>query len=412
MGSMERTYSRGRRGLGLDTRRPFTRGRVATRGGQVFPTSMVIYLLAALAQRWPGPWLRIGDAETALLSKRIRSTEVKSPIYISGLARSGSTILLEVLASIDGVISHRYRDYPLLHIPFLWDWLSSRLPWRDGRPVERPHRDGIWVTPESPESFEEILWMIFFPSAHDPGRSSVLGWRTHCPAFERWYGDHLRKLLFVRKGKRYVAKANYNLTRLQYLLKLFPDARFVVPVRDPAAQIASLMRQHALFRREQAASRRVLEYMRHVGHFEFGLDRRPINVARAGGADEVLALWERGEELRGWARYWSQVYRYVAEALDEDRDLRSACFVVRFEELCAEPVRTIRSLLRHCRLRADDRLVRRLAEKVRYSHYYRPEFSAADMRTLQAETAETAARFGYDAERSSVRGRREPARNR
>lgn len=409
---MDHTYAKRRPGPGLGSERPVTNGHAAAQPSQFFPTSWVTYLLGGLVRRWPRPWLRIGDAETVLLLERTRSTEVTAPIYIGGLARSGSTILLELLASIDGVVSHRYRDYPLVYTPVLWDWLSSHLPSRNSRAVERPHRDGIWVVPDSPEAFEEALWMAFFPHAHDPSVSNALGRETSCPGFERYYREHLRKLLYARQGRRYVAKNNYNVTRLQYVLRLFPDARLVIPVRHPATQIASLMRQHALFCREQAKSRRVLEYMRHIGHFEFGLDRRPINVAEAGGADEVLALWERGEELRGWARYWSQVYGYVADALAADPDLRSACCVVRFEDLCADSERTIRNLLTHCRLPADDRLVCRLAENVRCPRYYRPEFSAADKRALEAETAETAARFGYASQRSSVRGRRESAGNR
>src|SRR3546814_13405511 len=70
---------------------------------------------------------------------------------------------------------------------------------------------------------------------------------TDCPEFERFFRDHLRKLLWVRRRPRYLSKANYSVTRMAYLLTLFPDARFVLPLRDPAAHIASLVKQPRLF---------------------------------------------------------------------------------------------------------------------------------------------------------------------
>src|SRR3546814_14155500 len=87
------------------------------------------------------------------------------------------------------------------------------------------------ITPDSPEAFEEVLWMAFFPDLHDPTASSVLDERTDNAAFESFYRDHIRKLLRVRGGRRYLSKGNYSVTRLEYLLKVFPDARFILPVQ-------------------------------------------------------------------------------------------------------------------------------------------------------------------------------------
>ena len=145
-------------------------------------------------------------------------------------------------------------------------------------PAERAHKDRILVTPDSPEAMEEVLWMRFFPEAHETGKDQVLTDATSNPAFERFYKDHLKKILLVRGGRRYLSKGNYNLTRFAYLLKLFPDARFIVPVRDPRWHIASLIKQHRLFCDEERRDPRILQHMRRAGHFEFGLDRRAINV--------------------------------------------------------------------------------------------------------------------------------------
>ena len=117
------------------------------------------------------------------------------------------------------------------------------------------------------------------------------------PVFERFYRDHIKKMLLVRRGRRYVSKGNYNLSRLAYLRRLFPDARFVVLVREPTWHIASLAKQHRLFEREETRDARILKHMQRSGHFEFGLDRRAIDLGDGTAAD-VERLWREGNEVR------------------------------------------------------------------------------------------------------------------
>jgi hypothetical protein len=64
---------------------------------------------------------------------------------------------------------------------------------------------------------------------HNPATSNILDQSTNNLKFESFYNNHIRKLLLVRNGDRYLAKGNYNITRLEYILKLFPDVRFVIP---------------------------------------------------------------------------------------------------------------------------------------------------------------------------------------
>jgi len=128
-----------------------------------------------------------------------------------------------------------------------WNWLLCFIYKRDVKPVERAHKVRILIGPEGPEAMEEILWMTFFPSAYDPSTSNVLDDTSANLEFETFYRDRIRKLLLVRGGSRYFAKANYDITRLAYLVKVFPDARFIVPIREPMTHIASLRKQHNLF---------------------------------------------------------------------------------------------------------------------------------------------------------------------
>lgn len=351
-------------------------------------------VLGGLIKRHQRLWIRIGNLETKLLSDEIAENRIEQPIYVSGLARSGTTILLEVLAQHEEIVSHRYRDYPPVFTPVFWNRLLDRMMRQNGKAVERTHADGILVTPNSPEALEEVLWMAFFPHLHNSA-SDVVDGTTRNPEFEMFYRDHIRKLLRVRGGTRYLSKGNYLVTRLEYLLSLFPDARFVVPVREPSWHIASLMKQHALFCEGERRNPRALRQMQGVGHFEFGLDRRPINAGDHERTARIIALWERGDDVEGWAEYWSHIYGYLADRLEANRKLRSSSLIVRFEDLCGTPAETLREVFDHCRLRDADALVDRVAKGIKSPSYYTPRFSPQELEAIGRLTHATAARFGY-----------------
>ncbi len=362
------------------------------------------HVLGGIVSRHPRAWIRLGNLETRLLADELARTAIDTPVYIAGLARSGSTLLLEILGRHPAVTSHRYSDYPLLFTPYAWRRFLERVPRRHADPVERAHGDGIRVTPESPEAFEEMLWMAFFPDLHDPYASAVLDGGTSHPPFESFYRDHLRKLLRVSDRDRYVSKGNYNLTRLAYLRKLFPDARFVVPVRDPVWHIASLMKEHEPFRAGQAAHPRAVPHLQRVGHFEFGVDRRPVNTGDRQAIERIHALWRDGAEVEGWARYWDHVHRFVARSLERDPALREATLIVRHGDFCRWPADGVRALLDHCRLESPAGMVEREAAAIRKPDYYRPAFTAAERETIDRITGETAARLGLAPETAAAVG--------
>jgi hypothetical protein len=203
-------------------------------------------------------------------------------------------------------------------------------------------------------------------------------------------------LLLLRRGQRYLCKANYNLTRLAYLLKLFPDARFLLPIRDPVWHIASLMRQHERFCGEHRRDDRLRRHMSRAGHFEFGLDRRAINSGNPGVTREVRELWSKGKEVEGWALYWSDLHGRVVEQLNRDDALRRATMLVDYETLCRQPGSAMSDVLAHCDLRADEvDLVAEAERTVRQPTYYRPAFS--DEQVAQIERATSAVKRQLDA---------------
>jgi hypothetical protein len=251
------------------------------------------------------------------------------------------------------------------------------------------------IAPDSPDALEEMLWMAFFPKCHDPTRSALLGGTDHHPPFAAFYRNHLRKVLLAEGATRYAAKANYHVARLPYLLGQFPDARFLIAVREPAGHIASLVRQHQHFSEGQRGNRRALAYMQRSGHFEFGLDRRPINLGDDRRVRLVIEAWKSGDEIRGWARYWAMVYDYLAALLSSDPEVKQAAMIVRFESMCDAPAETLRAVTDHCRLAEAEPVIGRFSTVVRRPTYYQSPLSPSDLAVIRDETARSAEWWGY-----------------
>lgn len=354
-----------------------------------------VHTFGGFIARHPRLWTRLGNFDTRIASDAIDNTHVEAPIYVTGLARSGSTILLELLAEHADTGSHRYRDYPPIFTPWLWHRFLQRVPNQQETAAQRTHDDGIEVTSESPEAFEEVLWMGFFPDIHNSSHSSVIERHHEHPQFERFYSEHIRKLLAIRGARRYLAKDNYNISRLAYLRRLFEDARFVIPVRDPVWHIASLMKQHRLFVAGERDHPKALIHMQRVGHFEFGLDRRAINVGNDEAIADVEACWARGEEITGWARYWALIHHHISDRLEVDPDLHDAALVVRFEDLCDAPREQLARVFEHCVLPVDDTFLDNAAARIRFPTYYQPGFSDEERAIIERETTAAAKRLGY-----------------
>ncbi|GBD44901.1 hypothetical protein HRbin40_02393 [bacterium HR40] len=350
--------------------------------------------LGAFVERTSGFWRWLGELESRLFADELAAVPIDRPIYVAGLARAGTTILLELLAASPGVATHRYRDFPLVFAPIFWNRAFAHVYRSDAPPTERAHRDRILVTPDSPEAMEEPIWMHFFPHLHDPQRCNVLDRRTAHPAFERFYRDHIRKILLIRGGQRYLSKGNYNLVRFGYLAKLFPDARFLVPVRDPRWHVASLIKQHRLFCAEEERDPRILAHMRRAGHFEFGQDLRPIHVGDQTAAAEIRERLARGELVAAFARYWALLYGFLLDQLAADADLAARTLLVTYEELCDRPQATLERVFAHVELPLPPTTRDAYAARLSRPTYYAPRFTPEEQRELLAATATVRARLG------------------
>lgn len=349
----------------------------------------------AFAQRFPRLLQTLARLETASVADEIAEVAVQRPVYICGMARSGSTVLLEMLAGLPGFVSWRYSDYPLQWLPYWWNALRRRLPLPAAAPAERAHRDRLLVGPDSPEAFEENFWQAGFARRHDEQHDQTLDGSTENPAFARFYTDQLRKLLAVRGGSRYLCKGNYNLARIGYLQSLFRDARFLVPVREPVAQVASLLKQDRWFQHWSATDPRIGRHLARLGHYEFGPLKCVQHCGDAAAVQAIRTAWDDGDTAYGYALQWRENYAAFLRALREQPGLRAACLPVRYDTLCAAPEQGIARIARHLALGPADAaaLTQDWTGRLSPPAYYEDGFDAATRARIAAVTAPVWAEF-------------------
>lgn len=341
----------------------------------------------------------LGNLESKILARRLADVRVDRPVYICGLPRAGTTISLQMLSEHPDVTTHKYADFLMPYTPYAWNWFFPKIPVDAMRkPVPRIHRDRIQVTRDSAEMGEEILWERFFPYIHDEERVSVLDRNTSNPAFERFYREHLQKLLLSRRRSRYASKAIMCVIRMQYLLRLFPDARFLLYVRNPVDHVASLLKQDRIWDELDVDDPRQIEIIELTGHHEFGSRQIMANVGDAQVLDEIHRLRDAGRGARARARYWAYMYDFVLKQIDSDPELARAVCTVRYEDLCADSPETIDRILAHTELDPEMFAATRAAytSKLSLPDYYRPKFDSRELADIVEVTRDVAARFGYD----------------
>lgn len=179
-------------------------------------------------------------------------TEVRAPIVVIGLPRTGTSILHELLAQDP---ENRFpRTWEVM-----WPWPPPEAETRRTDPriaraerhfagIDRALPDLKKMHPMGPGFPQECVALM----AHDA--ASIMHHTTHdVPSYQRWleaidfrpvYASHKRQLQYLQwrdPGARWVLKSPGHLWVLRALLDVYPDARIVQTHRDPVRVSASLV---------------------------------------------------------------------------------------------------------------------------------------------------------------------------
>jgi hypothetical protein len=214
----------------------------------------------------------------------IREIEIRRPLYVTGLPRSGTSALFNLLAE-----DPRHR--PLL----LWEGLFPD-PLENLAPgQEDPRLEAVRAFNEADRKRNPDFDKIHYVTADMPEECVMLQAHAFCdvqlgietlmepyaswfqqqdlrPAYA-YYADLLRMLQWQRPGERWLLKSPAHLWALDILTEMFPDVGIVWTHRDPVPLLASYSSMMAMMMnvREsfdpKALGPTVLEYLaRKVEH--------------------------------------------------------------------------------------------------------------------------------------------------
>ena len=226
-------------------------------------------------------------------------------VFVSGLARSGTTILLNAIYKSDEFASLSYKDMPFILAPNLWAKLSNNK--KDIHLVERAHGDGIKVSTESPEAFEEVFWMTFDNDDKDTREK---------------FKNYVQLINHKYQKKRYLSKNNQNIRRLELISKIFPYSKILIPYRNPIQHAYSLLSQHKRFIDDSKKDNFISNYMKWIGHTEFGPNYIPIQDKNMCFEDDLT--------INHWLEQWYLIYKHCFDSLQNKKNVYFICY----EKLC------------------------------------------------------------------------------
>ena len=149
-------------------------------------------------------------------------------VFISGLARSGTTVLLQYLYNTGKFRSLTYRDMPFVLMPGMWKKISFQK--RTFSLQERAHLDGVMIGLDSPEAFEEVFWRVF------SGKEYILNDKLKLyqinDALSQKFKAYLNHIMVSCKSDnqtRYLSKNNNNVLKLPYFQKKLSGFHYRYP---------------------------------------------------------------------------------------------------------------------------------------------------------------------------------------
>lgn len=257
-------------------------------------------------------------------SKNFKNKNDLQYIFVLGLARAGTTALLNKIYQSNQFASFLYSHMPFVLSPKLANFFSNQSKNEDDL-VIRYHNDGIYINKNSPECLDEIFWIKsndkYFKESYiknDNIDSSLL----------KSYDYLIHQFCTLQNKKRFVIKNNNNHVRIIELANYFKSSKFLILFREPLAHARSLLNQHLNFTDLQNKDDFILEYMNLIGHREFGNNVKPF-IYKDGDQDWYKNL--NKNSLIYWIKQWIETYSWLYNSLQNNF---SNVYFICYESLC------------------------------------------------------------------------------
>jgi hypothetical protein len=239
---------------------------------------------------------------------------------------------------------------PFILCPNFWKGLTrrSRL---NPQLAARAHGDGILISFDSAESFEEVFWRTVCETRHgsdlaysSPNEETLTDFTVYRQLSVLSALSHDFRGAQELQKIRYLSKNNNNVMRLNELSSQH-GAQLVFIIRDPLATAWSLYRQHQRFIQLQTDDAFVLAYMRWLAHHEFGMSQKPLMT----GTQYLQSM--NPNQPNYWLAYWLGIYENLWQTFNSmPADQRTRILWISHERICQEPKKELERLFRFAKI--------------------------------------------------------------
>ena len=228
--------------------------------------------------------LSLFEIEKLFFNKNL-DIENNMHVFITGLPRSGTTTILNLIFSSNQFASLRYRNMPFIMSPNITKLINKKKILSK----ERAHKDGINFDLNSPEAFDELFFLIFDKKKID---------------IKYEFKKFINLILISQNKKLYLSKNNSNYKRINYINSIFHNSKFLIPFRNPLQHSNSLYLQHLNFTKLQKKDVFVKKYMDYLGHYEFGINHKSWSNPKKYFDTFSLNYW-----LEQWILFYNKILK-------------------------------------------------------------------------------------------------------
>ena len=242
------------------------------------------------------------DIESSIFSPKENSDK---HIFIAGLARAGTTVLLNAIHKSEEFASLSYEDMPFILAPNIWS--MTKLKNQSEKYIERAHGDRLTISNKSPEAFEEIFWMTFNENNNRTAQK---------------FSAFVNLINHKYKKERYLSKNNQNIKRIELINKIYPNSKIIIPFRDPIRHAYSLLEQHKRFINICKKDKFINNYIKWIGHKEFGPHYVPIFSKGV--------AYKKYLNHNHWLEQWYLTYKKQYSISKKNKNI----YFISYEDLC------------------------------------------------------------------------------
>lgn len=259
------------------------------------------------------------EMDEILNGTKANQLSVDQYVFVTGLARSGTTAVMREIFQSGFFASLQYSNMPFLLSPNLWKKKSKI------ESHERAHNDGIIIDGNSPEEFDEYFWKAFLNDAYIKDNGLIVN-EINEDVLEK-YKTYVKLICLAKEKNKYVSKNNNNVLRIDALRKL-KSSVLIVLFRNPLYHASSLLKLHKSFSKTHEEDSFALEYFNYLGHHEFGLNHKPFILTEQFKANRHKFATD---DINYWLTIWLNYYSFVLQKLKKED------FLICFEDLISSP---------------------------------------------------------------------------